>query len=185
MPISTLDASSALIIVDLQTGILGVAAVPPIADIVVNAARLATAFRARGLPVVLVRVKGSPGGRTDRGVGGSEIPDAAAVILPELAQQPTDHVVTKLTSGAFTRTDLDAFLRGNGTTQVVVAGVATTNGVESTARQAFEHGYHVTLVTDAMTDGNEDAHRIAVAYTLPRVGETGTTDDILAALSAS
>ena len=66
-----------------------------------------------------------------------------------------------------------------GVTQVVLTGVATSAGVESTARSAYDLGYNVTLVVDAMTDRDADAHRHSVEKIFPRLGETATTDDVL------
>jgi nicotinamidase-related amidase len=61
----------------------------------------------------------------------------------------------------------------------VLAGVATSIGVESTARSASEHGYHVVLVTDAMTDIDADTHHNSVERIFPKLGETATTDEVL------
>ncbi|MBI0384557.1 isochorismatase family protein, partial [Streptomyces albiflaviniger] len=93
-----------------------------------------------------------------------------------------DIVVTKHTWGAFHGTDLDLQLRRRGATQVVLGGIATSIGVESTARAAYAHGYHVTLATDAMTDMDADAHRNSVEKIFPRLGETDSTDAIIGLL---
>jgi nicotinamidase-related amidase len=106
-------------------------------------------------------------------------------LIGELNQQPEDHLVTKRTWGAFTNTDLAEYLKQAGVTQVVIAGVATSIGVESTARQAHEHGIHVTLAIDAMTDLNLDAHQNSVTRIFPRLGETGTTAEIIALLDTT
>jgi nicotinamidase-related amidase len=87
--------------------------------------------------------------------------------------------VTKRTWGAFTNTGLEKQLRDLGVTQVVIAGVSTSAGVESTARFAHEHGFHVTLAVDAMTDMNADAHHNSITRIFPRLGETGTTQEII------
>jgi nicotinamidase-related amidase len=68
-------------------------------------------------------------------------------------------------------------------TQVVLAGVATSSGVEATARNAYDHGYNVTLVVDAMTDLSADAHRHSVEAIFPRLGETATTEDVIRSLT--
>jgi nicotinamidase-related amidase len=99
--------------------------------------------------------------------------------VPELSPQPADHVVSKQTAGAFTRTDLEAYLRSRQVTQVVITGVATSMGVESIARQAHELGFNVTLAIDAMTDMDAELHAITVAKVFPRLGETGTVAEIL------
>src|ERR1700689_1618205 len=100
-------------------------------------------------------------------------------LLPELGQQPGDILVTKRTWGSFANTDLEAQLKAKGVTQVVLTGVATGTGVEATARQAYEAGFNVTLAVDAMTDGRAEAHEYSLASVFPRLGETGSTHDIL------
>jgi nicotinamidase-related amidase len=79
---------------------------------------------------------------------------------------------------------LDELLRLHGVTQIVLTGVATSIGVESTARSAYDLGYNVTLVVDAMTDRDADAHRHSVEQIFPRLGETAKTDDVLNLLRA-
>ena len=94
-------------------------------------------------------------------------------------RQPQDHLVTKRTWGAFTNTGLEAHLKALGVTQVVIAGVATSAEVEFTARHAHELGFNVVLAVDAMTDMNPDAHHNSVARIFPRIGETGSTGEIV------
>jgi nicotinamidase-related amidase len=182
MPVTTLDPKTALILVDLQKGIVSIPAAHPAAGIVANAGALADAFRKHQLPVVLVNVGGGAPGRTESPPRGGERPADWMELVPELHHQPSDIVVTKKTWGAFTGTGLGETLKKLGITQVVVAGIATTFGVESTARQAHEHGLNVTLAIDAMTDPNPDAHHNSVTRIFPRLGETGTTAEILALL---
>jgi len=69
-------------------------------------------------------------------------------------------------------------------TQVVVTGIATGTGVESTARQAYEHGFHVALAIDAMTDARQEAHDYSIGHVFPRLGEIGTTQEIIDLLEA-
>jgi nicotinamidase-related amidase len=182
MPITTLDPQTALVVIDLQEGIKAFAPAEAMAGVIPNAVALLAAFRARKLPVVLVNVAGGAPGRTDQAPSRAAFPPNFADLLPELDAQPSDHRVTKTTWGAFTRTDLDAWLKGQSVTQIVLCGVATSIGVESTARFAHEYGYNVTLAVDAMTDLNPEAHANSVRLVLPRLGETGTTADILALL---
>jgi nicotinamidase-related amidase len=87
-----------------------------------------------------------------------------------------------LTWGAFHNTELAQHLAQLCITQVVIAGVNTSVGVESTARQAHEHGLHVTLATDAMTDTNPLAHDNRITHIFPRLGEAGTANDVIALL---
>jgi nicotinamidase-related amidase len=187
MALSTLDPKTALVVIDLQNAILAYPVVHPGADIIARSAKLADAFRAHGLPVVLVNVAGGAPGRTQmrRPAGGGELPANAMDIVGEMNKSETDHLVTKRTWGAFTGTDLDDYLKGEGVTQVIIAGIATSAGVESTARHAHENGYNVTLATDAMTDMSMEAHEHAVTYVFPRVGETGTTDEIIELLGST
>ncbi len=128
-----LEQTPALVVIDLQSGILGQPTAHPLDRIIDNSARLAAAFRARGLPVVLVNVEGTAPGRTERGKasgrsGARTLPAPATVLLPQLNRQPSDITVTKRSVGAFLSTDLDAKLKEVGATQIVLTGVSTTSG---------------------------------------------------------
>ncbi len=162
VPLTKLDDVCALIAIDLQKGITGLPAVHPINEIIHRSAQLARAFRKRAMPVVLVNVSGLAPGRTDAGHPKFSFPADWTELLPELEQNPGDHLVTKQRWGAFLGTALDDTLRRRGVTQVVLTGVATSAGVESTARSAYDLGYNVTLVVDAMTDRDAGAHRNSV-----------------------
>jgi nicotinamidase-related amidase len=188
MPLTALDPLTALVVIDLQKGVLGMDTQPhTTADVLDRSRRLAEAFRARALPVVLVRVSFAPDGadatpgRTETGSAGGAR-QAGWDELDATLLHEGDIVVTKRNWGAFHGTDLDVHLRRRGVTQVVLTGVATSAGVESTARAAHEHGYHVTLVTDAMADRSADVHAHSTERIFPRLGETGTTDEVLALL---
>lgn len=177
MPLTKLDSTPALVVIDLQKGIVGL---PTAAgEIISRSAQLARAFRERGLPVVLVNVTGAAPGRTDAGPHKFAFPADWSEFVSELEQHPDDHIVTKQRWGAFIGTSMDGYLRQRGVTQVVLTGVATSIGVESTARSAYDHGYNVALVVDAMTDMDLDAHRHSVEKIFPRLGETAKTDDVL------
>jgi nicotinamidase-related amidase len=185
VPLSTLDETPALVVIDLQKGILATPAAHDLDAVVRRSGDLAAAFRARGLPVVLVNVTGGAPGRTDAQQAGAPRPvfdGDFAELVAGLDVQPEDELVTKQTWGAFTGTSLESYLRGRGVTQVVLTGVATSAGVESTARFAHELGFNVVLVTDAMSDRSAEAHDHAVSHVFPRIGETTTTAALLAAL---
>jgi len=184
MTLTTIDPNTALIIVDLQKGIVGLPLIHPIDEVIKQAQALARAFRERGLPVVLVNVDGGAPGRTELPRPTIPRPEGWTDLIPELDRQPGDIVVTKKTWGAFASTDLEAQLKARGVTQVVIAGVATGTGVESTARQAHEQGFHVTLARDAMTDMRPEAHDYSIAKVFPRLGETGATQEIINLLPA-
>ena len=179
MTVTILDPKTALIVVDLQKGIVPRPSEPPMDDVVKHAVALTEAFRKHGLPVVLVNVAGGAPGRTERPRPGGPFPDGWTDLIPELDRQPDDIAVTKRTWGAFASTDLESQLRQRGVTQVVIAGVATGTGVESTARQAYEAGFNVTLATDAMTDPRSEAHDYSIANVFPRLGESGPTRAII------
>jgi len=96
-----------------------------------------------------------------------------------LERHPDDYTVSKQRVGAFIGTSLDEILRKRSVTQVFVTGIATTLGVESTARSAYDYGYNVVTVVDAMTDRDAEAHRHSVEKIFPRISETDTTDNVL------
>ncbi|MGZ0152484.1 isochorismatase family protein [Kribbella sp. WER1] len=191
MPVTTLDPKTALVVVDLQNGVTRLPGDPhPTPGVIAKTVELADAFRKHDLLVVLVRVSIAADG-ADWVPGRTEQPPRSArqapppgadQIVDQLAGHAEDIIVTKRNWGAFHGTDLDIHLRRRGITQIVLTGIATSIGVESTARAAFEHGYHVTLATDAMTDMSADAHENSLTRIFPRLGETGTTAEIIALL---
>lgn len=179
MPVSRLDSRTALIVIDLQKIMLSMPCAHPIANVVENASDLTAAFRHHNLPVVLVNVVGMAPGRAEQSHAGGAFPPDWADLLPELNAQPQDHLVSKKTWGAFTGTDLEAHLKSAGVTQIVVCGVATSIGVESTARQAHELGFNVAIAIDAVTDLSAEAHANSVEQIFPRLSETGTAKEIV------
>ncbi|MEY9844476.1 isochorismatase family protein [Streptacidiphilus sp. MAP5-3] len=180
MAATTIDPTTALVLIDLQKGIAAFAKDHGIDEVLANSERLVAAFRERGLTVVQVNVTGGAAGRTEQQRPLHDLPaDWAELIIPA---EPGDITVTKQTWGAFHGTELHAELEKRGVTQIVLVGVATSVGVESTARAAYEHGYHVTLATDAMTDMDPVSHEHSIARVFPKLGETGTTEEILALL---
>lgn len=181
MALTTLDPDTGLIVIDLQKGITS-RPIDGVPQVVRNAARLADAFRDKGLPVVLIHVIGMAPGRTEQPRPNIQLDADFAELDPALNRHESDIVVAKQTWGAFTGTELERILRSRGVTEVVLCGIATSAGVESTARQAHELGFNVALVTDAMTDMNDEAHRRSTELIFPRLGETGTTDELLALL---
>jgi nicotinamidase-related amidase len=128
--------------------------------------RLATAVRAAGGLVVWVRVE-RPGAQPE----GSEL-----ATEPE----PGDVVVVKTSWGAFPSSGIDDELRKRDIATVVLAGIATNFGVESTARAADDHGYATILVSDAMSGLDRHAHDFAVEYVFPKLGTVVTTEELLA-----
>lgn len=181
MALTLLDPQSALIVIDLQKGLVGAISAPVWDGVVERSRALLSAFRANGLPVVIVTADGTAPGRTERNRH-FDVPGGFADPLDELALQPGDICIVKQSWGAFTHNDLEARLKALGVTQVVIVGVATSVGVESTARQAYEAGFNVTLATDAMADLSIEAHDHSIASVFPRLGETGLADDIIALL---
>ena len=182
MSLTTLDQRTALLVVDLQEGIINLPTVHPATDIVGHAASLAKAFRAHGLPVVLINVAGGAPGRTELPRSTSKPKPSWTDLVPQLQASDGDHLVTKKSWNAFHDTLLDEYLRSASISQVVIAGIATSIGVESTARSAHDRSYNVTLATDAMTDLDAEAHYNTVERIFPKLGETGTTAALLTLL---
>jgi nicotinamidase-related amidase len=184
MPLTQLDPIAALVVIDLQKGIVGFQCGPhTTADVVKRTAELAGAFRKRNLPVILVNVEGRAPGRGDATFNFSPPADWAELV-PELNRQPSDYTVTKFQIGAFYGTALERILRRAGVTQIFLTGVATTAGVEATAREAYDRGFNVVIVEDAMSDMSADNHQHAINAVYPRIAEVTTTADALAKLKS-
>jgi len=179
MPLTKLDPVTALILIDLQEGIVALPTAHPTADIIAKGAALAREFRRHFLPVVLVNVTGGAPGRSDQPGPRGSFPAGFADLVQELNHQPQDIVITKRTWGAFSNPELARELAERNVTHIVLAGVATSIGVESTARQAHELGFNVTIATDAVTDMHLDAHHNSLTRIFPRLAETGTTAQII------
>jgi len=185
MALTTVDTNAALVLIDLQKGIVGLPVAHDATEIVRKGAELAKAFRSKGLPVVLVNVTAPAPGRTDMGIRNFNWPENWTDLVPELEVQESDYLISKQRVGAFHGTSLDAILKERGVTQVFLAGVATGSGVESTGRSAFDLGYHVVFVTDAMTDMRAETHQHCVERAFPRLGETTTTVEVVERLGAT
>jgi len=186
----TLDPrTTALVVIDLQRGIVATPTVPHAStDVVANASRLARHFRAQQALVVLVRVDPGPGGILfPRPITDIERPRINpgpdwAEILPELRPESGDVVVTKHHPGAFNGTDLDIHLRRRKVETIVLCGIATNIGVEATARVGFEYGYNLVFADDAMAARDAELHTASVSKFFPTIGRVRPTVDIIAAL---
>jgi nicotinamidase-related amidase len=166
-------ARTALIAIDLMPRIVHADRGPHTGpDVLARCVTIARTLRAAGGLVVWVTVE-RPGG---------EPQPAGSELAPECDPRPGDLRVVKHTWGAFHQTGLDDSLRGKGIDTVVLGGIATNFGVESTARVADEHGYRVVSVSDAMTGVHAHAHDFAVGYVLPALGPVVTTEEVVRAL---
>lgn len=165
--------TSALVLIDLMPRILALPVAPHSGlEVLERSRRLAEAFRSDGRPVVQVRVE-RPG--VDEQPPGSGFADALVA--------DGDIVVVKRTVGAFHNTELHERLAERGVDTVVLGGLVTTMGVESTARAASDHGYDVVFVADAMSGLAADEHEFAVTRVFPRFGKVVTSDHYTAARS--
>jgi nicotinamidase-related amidase len=182
MPLTQLEPHPALLVIDLQKGLAGLPVAHPFGQVVERSARLAQAFRRRSCPVVLVNVTGRAPGRTQAGAPKFNFPPDWTDLMPELDRQPSDYVISKQRVGAFIGTALDDLLRSRGVTQIFITGVATSAGVEATARSAYDLGYHVVFVADAMTDMSAEAHGYCLDRVFPKLGEIDTADHVAAAI---
>ena len=182
-------AHTALVMIDPQNWTLGMPISPHAADTVVgNAVMLACAVRAAGGMVALTRAAFSPGYadmlRTPvdmaLNVPASGIPPQALAFRAEMKALDAEVVITKRQWSAFHGTELDLQLRRRGMTTVVIGGVMTNFGVESTARDAWQHNYAVVVAEDACSSLNPDMHRFAVEKILPRVARVRSSAAIAA-----
>ena len=181
--------TTALILIDLQTGILAREPAPHTAkDVVSRCAQLANAVRSTGGTVVYVHVllheiARLPAASPMIPPDAPKPPAAASELVPEAGYQPeTDILITKRQWGAFHGTPLDQLLRRRGITTIVMGGIATNFGVESTARTAAEHGYAVVFAEDAMSTMSAEMHAFAVGKIFPIIGRVHSSAEIEEAL---
>jgi nicotinamidase-related amidase len=182
----TLDPkSTALVLIDLQQGIVARQLAPhAAADVVRNSVRLADSLRAKGGTVVFVHVLINEILRlpVDRPMPSGAAPPNASDLVPETNVQPGDVVITKRQWGAFYGTNLEQQLRRRGIRTIILAGIATNIGVESTARAALDQGYELVFAEDAMTSMSAEAHTFTLTNHFPLMGRVRTTEQITAAL---
>ncbi|MGH8779201.1 hydrolase [Paraburkholderia sp.] len=184
--------TTALVLIDLQQGILGFGKAPRSGEsALATSARLAKRFREIGAPVVLVRV----GWNHDFADALKQPVDQPAPLpaggLPAtwwdfpdaLEANESDLKITKRQWNAFHGTELDLQLRRRGIQTIVLAGISTNIGVESTARAGYELGYTLVLVEDAMSCGALEHHHASVNYVFPRLGLVRQSDDVIEALA--
>jgi nicotinamidase-related amidase len=188
-PLQLDAATTALVLIDLQQGIVPYAKAPyDGAAVLANAAPLAQAFRAAKSPVVLVKVGFSAdGGDALKSLVDAPNPPGAPPAnwmddTPELPSRPGDIHIVKRQWGAFHGTELDLQLRRRGIRTIVLAGIATSIGVESTARFAWELGYDIVFAEDATSGPDAAMHANSFEKVFPRIGRVRKTADVLAAL---
>lgn len=186
--VTAIDKNTALVLIDLQKGIVGYPLVHPIAGVLQNAAKLVAAFREANLPVVIVNV--NPAGaawtkaRKDAKQTAPSMPDDWLEIAPEIITRPNDIFITKHTWSAFFETPLQAELQKRSVTGIVIGGVSTSIGVEGTARTASEHGYNIAFASDATTDMAASAYEHSINLVFPRMGEVDVTARIIEKMQA-
>jgi nicotinamidase-related amidase len=179
---------TALVVIDLQKGVTAQPSRPyPAQDVINNAQKLVSAFRRNKMPVFLVHVEVTEEIRlrvlSDESFPRSgPMPPDWSEFVPEIAPVPSDVVITKRQWGAFYGTDLELQLRRRGVDTIVLCGISTDFGVESTARFAYEYGFHQVFAEDAMTSRSDEQHHTAVTFIFKRLGRVRKTDEIVAAL---
>jgi nicotinamidase-related amidase len=189
MPELTLNKkTTALVVIDLQKGIAAQPTQPHTAqDVIRNAARLVTAFRKSGMPVFLVHVVNTPETMLKAGSDlsfsrPSPLPPDWSAFVPEIAPVVSDIVIAKKQWGAFYGTDLELQLRRRKMDTLVLCGISTDFGVESTARFAYEFGFQQIFAEDAMSSRSAEGHKAAVSLIFPMMGRVRKTDEIIAAV---
>jgi nicotinamidase-related amidase len=172
--------TTALVLIDLQNAVLGRRLAPISADqLVARGKALAEKFRTAGAPVVLVNAVPKLDG-PERQVDEptplpKTLPPGFADLAPGLAE-PGDILITKSTWGAFFMTDLDSELKNRGVDVIVLGGVATHIGVESTARQAWELGYELVIARDVTSSTAVEPHDGTMRHIFPRIARVTGSD---------
>jgi len=177
--------TAALVVIDLQKGIVGYDLAPYSgAQVVEHAAALVNAFRENGAFVGLVRVSSKDGKDMLRPKLDQEPPQQVRPagwdeIVPEIGVRESDHLITKKQWGAFHGTELDLQLRRRKIETIVLCGIASGIGVDTTAREAFQHGYQLVFAIDAISGISQAEHDYVSQTIFPRIGRIRTTEQIL------
>ena len=181
-------SKTAIVVIDLQKGIASMPSRPHSSqDVIANAATLVNAFRKNKMPVFLVHVNSTAETALrpicDETFSRPQaMPEDWAEFVPEMTPEGSDVVITKRQWGAFYGTDLDLQLRRRKIDTIVLCGISTDYGVESTARFAYEYGYQIVFAENAMSSRSDEQHNAAVNYIFKRIGRVRKTDEILKAI---
>ncbi|OZB98843.1 isochorismatase family protein [Paenibacillus sp. XY044] len=178
---------TALVVIDLQQGIAasGRQAAPHSStEVIGNASKMVEAFQNKGAFIIFVKVSSMDGRDmlnpdTDTKAAPMQWPEGWDHLLPEFAHVPGAHVITKRQWGAFFGTDLDLQLRRRGIDTIVLCGISTSIGVDTTAREAYQHGYHQVFAEDAMTASTKEEHDYVCGTIFPRIGKVRTAEQIV------
>jgi nicotinamidase-related amidase len=176
-------SSTALVLIDLQKGIMGMNVAPHSAtEVYERSMKLAKRVRDAGGLVVRVRVAFSPGG-ADAPKQPVDQPSNFGALPPEWSELPEpadakDVVITKRQWGAFTGTELDLQLRRRGVRTIVLGGISTNIGVESTARNAWELGYELVIAEDLCAGSSAEMHAFAFKNIFPRLSRVATSESL-------
>ncbi|CCG87514.1 hydrolase [Erwinia piriflorinigrans] len=181
--------TTALVLIDLQEGILPYAQGPHSAgDVIARSAKLAEKFRSTQSAVVLVRVGWSADFTdalrqpVDAAHGSAALPENWWNFPAALGVQPDDIHVTKRQWGAFYGTDLELQLRRRGIDTLVLGGIATNIGVESTARNAWELGFNLIIAEDICSTASLEQHEASMNWIFPRIARVRHSNEVMAAL---
>lgn len=180
---------TAVVVIDLQKGISSMPTEPYSPAVVIeNSVKIISAARKNNMPVFLVHVTPSPDMKdvlhpvAESSFIRSGLNPGWSEFVPELNIQPNDFLITKRQWGAFYGTELDLQLRRRGMDTIILCGIATNFGVESTARYAFELGFNQIFAEDAMSARSKEEHAYPIKYIFPRFGLIRNTQEILDAL---
>lgn len=184
--------TTALVSIDMQTSVAHHAAEPHSAtEVVTRIASMIEPARAAGALPVFVRTTFLPDESDNLGpnldVKRPRYPHRIEnwdQLVPEMDRRINEPVVNKKSFNAFYGSDLDLQLRRRGIKTIVLAGISTNFGVEGTGRNAYDHGYDVIFVRDAMAAGTAEAHEASLKYVFPYIGRVRSTDEIIAAFKA-
>ena len=184
------NEKTALVVIDLQKGIVSMQTEPQPSKVVIeNTVKILSKARNKNMPVFLVHVKPSPDLKdalrpiSETSYQMSEFDSSWSEFVPELKIQPSDFLITKHQWGAFYGTELDLQLRRRGIDTIILCGISTNIGVESTARFAYEYGFNQIFVSDAMAARSKEEHENSIKYIFPRLGLIRNTEEVIGALN--
>lgn len=179
---------TALVVIDLQNGIVNSERAPHSgAQVVENSCKLIDAFTNKGGFVVLVIVSSLDGKdmvhpSVDLQSNTLHFSKGWDNYVPELEKFTNAYTITKRQWGAFYGTDLDLQLRRRGIDTIVLCGISTGIGVDTTAREAYQHGYNQIFVEDAMTAATKEEHNYVCEHIFPRIGKIRITEEVTSSL---
>lgn len=179
--------NSALLVMDMQAGILG--RLSDASKILINVSAAIAHARVKKIHVIYIVVgfrQGAPEiSMNNKGFAiakesfGNMDMTHFMNVHEDLEPLKGDIIVVKRRVSAFAGSDLEVVLRSLNIQHIILTGIATSGVVLSTLREAADKDYKISVISNCCADGDEEVHKVLTEKVFPRQAEVLTLDEWL------